>query len=316
MNALEAKDIITLVQAVAWPLTTIAGLLYFRAPLRKLVEELPGRASKIKIFDFSIELARLPQMSTTWTAGNADIRRLTAANMFDSNTHDLIQQISKSDTTDYAVIDLGDGRQWLTSRLFLIAELLDRMRSLNCLVFVQTREAGRPVFIGIAEAKAVRWSLARAYPMLETGLAHAYANQLPKPPIPPYQPVVYSTRGALELNQAANLLREFLQSMQLPAPPQVIEGWTELGNPPFWEYACWLDAQRLNGDLAEVLSTASFEDSPDLQNTQRVESILRRRGSYVALVDRNNFFEGLVDRRLLLEKAASALQPKAPVKNS
>jgi hypothetical protein len=252
-------------------------------------------------------------MSTTWSAGNADIRRLTAANMFDSNTSDLIQQISSSGTADYAVIDLGDGRQWLTSRLFLIAELLDRMRSLDCLVFVQTRETARPVFIGMAEPKAVRWSLARAYPMLETALAHAYAGLLPKPPLVPFQPVILSPRGALEINQAASLLRQFLQSIQQSAPPPVPNGWTELGSPPFWEYSQWLDAQRLNADLADVLSTSSFEDSPDLPNTQRVESILRRSGSFVALVNKQNFFEGLVDRILLFEKAAGSLQSKAGV---
>ena len=35
------------------------------------------------------------------------------------------------------------------------------------------------VFIAMAEPKGVRWSLARAYPMLETVLAHAYADLLP-----------------------------------------------------------------------------------------------------------------------------------------
>jgi hypothetical protein len=60
MNAFDVKDFILLVQATAWPLTTLAGLFYFRRPLRKLFEELSGRASKITIFDFSIELAKVP----------------------------------------------------------------------------------------------------------------------------------------------------------------------------------------------------------------------------------------------------------------
>jgi len=311
MSGWDAKDVIALTQALAWPLATFVGVLYFRDQIRKLMEELPGRASKITVFDFSIELAKIPQMTTTWAAGNADIRRLTPASMFDSNTSDLIQQISSAGSADYAVIDLGDGRQWLTSRLFLIAELLDRMRSLNCLVFVQTRDTARPILIGHAEPRAVRWCLARAYPMLEAGLSHAYASQFPKPPQAPYQPIIYSARGALDFNTAAGLLRTFLQSIQQQIPPQPSTEWTELGNPPFWEYAQWLDAHRLGSDLSGVLATDSFEDSPDLGNSQRVESILRRTGAYVALVDRHGFFEGLVDRRILLEKASSSLaQPK------
>jgi hypothetical protein len=210
------------------------------------------------------------------------------------------------------VIDVGDGYQWLTSRLFLIAELLDRMRSLDCLVFVQNLGTARPIFIAMAKPEAVRWCLGRAYPMLETALAYAYAELFPRPPITVYGPVIYSARGALEINQAAQLLRKFLELIQQPLPPPDPRGWTELGTPPFWEYAQWLDVRRLNTDLAEILSTSSFEDSPDLPNTQRVESILRRKGSFVALVDRNGFFDGLVDRTILFEKAAfSALQPKA-----
>ncbi len=307
----EAKDFISLIQAIAWPVTTLAGLFYFRRPLRKLIEELPGRASKISIFDFSIELAKVPALSTTWSAGDVDIRRLTAAHMFDSNTQDLIQQISSPGTADYAVIDVGDGHQWLTSRLFLIAELLDRMRSLDCLVFVQNLGTSRPIFIAIADPKGVRWCLGRAYPTLETALAYAYAELFPRPPMMPYGPVIYSSRGALDLNQAAQLLRKFLELIQQPVLPNDPHGWTELGAPPFWEYAQWLDVQRLNTDLADILSTSSLEDSPDLPNTQRIERILRRKGSFVALVDKNGFFDSLVDRRLLFEQAGnSVLQPK------
>src|SRR5688572_4821183 len=113
MGAWESKDFIALAQALAWPATTLFGVLYFRGPLQKLMKELPGHASKITLFDFSIELARIPQMTSTWAAGNADIRRMTPASMFDSNTADLIQQIASAGTVEYAVIDLGDGKQWL-----------------------------------------------------------------------------------------------------------------------------------------------------------------------------------------------------------
>jgi hypothetical protein len=270
------------------------------------MEELPGRASKISVFDFSVELAKVPEMSTTWSAAGVDIRRLTAAGMFDSNTHDLIQQISSSGVADYAVIDVGDGRQWLTSRLFLISELLDRMRSLDCIVFVQTATAARPVFIGTANPRLVRWNLGRAYPMLETALAHAYADLFPKPPQTIFGTVIQSFRGALDINQAAQFLRNFLTLIQQPGPPADPHDWTQLGEPPFWEYAQWLDVQRLGRDLGGVLSTSSFEDSPDLPDTRRVEAILRRTGSFVALVDKNGHFNGLVDRNLLVENATSS----------
>jgi len=55
MTAFEPKDLISLIQPLAWPITTLVGLFYFRRPLHKLIEELPCRASKISILDFSIE---------------------------------------------------------------------------------------------------------------------------------------------------------------------------------------------------------------------------------------------------------------------
>jgi hypothetical protein len=187
------------VQALAWPVVALIAFIYFRGPLGKLMAELPRRASKITVFDFSIELAKVPQMSTNWSAGGADVRRLTQASMFDSNTSDLIQQISSTGVADYAVIDLGDNKQWLTSRLFLIADLLDRMRSLDCLVFVQTLNTPRPVFIGMAHPRAVRWCLARAYPMFETasngGLRQCFRSpRFPLAPALPGGPVVFSFR--------------------------------------------------------------------------------------------------------------------------
>jgi hypothetical protein len=113
---------------------------------------------------------------------------------------------------------------------------------------------------------------------------------------------------------------EFLKRIQKATPPTVSPakepvqeaGWIDLeSSPPVREYAEWLNPHRLNALLADVISTSSFEDSPDLPNSKRVESILRRTGAFVALVDHQGFFEALVNRQILLETAAaSALRPK------
>jgi hypothetical protein len=322
MICLEGKDIVALIQALVWPIVALVALVYFREPLRKLAAELPRRASKITVFDFSIELAKVPQMSANWSAGNVDVRRLTPANMFDSNTSDLIKQISGSGTAEYAVIELGKGQEWLTSRLFLIADLLDRMRSLDCLVFVETRNTPRPVFVGMAHPKTVRWCLARSYPLFDTASVQAYALTYAgfgQPPAIPYRATILSCRGALDVNDAANYLRSFLNLIQqnTPAIPPGVphdpppSGWVDLEGSNIREYAQWISPQRLDADLSEGLSTASFEDSPDLSNRERVEGILRRTGKYVALVDRHNYFQGLVDREFLMEKVTTtAVQVK------
>jgi hypothetical protein len=320
MNCFSAKDVVELILTLAWPVVACIALIYFREPQRRLLAERPRRASKITGFNFSIELAKVPQMTTNWSAGGVDVRRMTPASMFDSNTSDLIEQISGTGVADYAVIDLGEGREWLTSRLFLIAELLDRMRSLDCIVFVQTRATSRAVFIGLAHPRAVRWCLARVYPWLEPALVQAYATQFGLPAATPNLREITSTRGAIPINKAAEMLKAFLNQIQKPTPaaippavlPDQESGWIDLeSSPPVREYAEWLNAQRINTLLADVISTSSFEDSPDLPNSERVESILRRTGAFVALVDRHGFFEALVNRQILLETAAaSAVQPK------
>jgi hypothetical protein len=121
------------------------------------------------------------------------------------------------------------------------------------------------------------------------------------------------------------MLKVFLNTIQkltpAPIPPAIVPtpeaGWIDLeSSPPVREYADWLNTQRLNALLADVLSRSSFEDSPDLPNSKRVESILRRTGTFVAVVDHHGFFEALVNRQILLETAAaSAVQPKSPEEN-
>jgi len=255
----------------------------------------------------SIEFAKVPELATNWSAGGVDVRRLSAAQMFDSNTADLIQQLSGSSGADFAVIDLGAGDQWLTSRLFIISELLDRMRSLNCFVFVSTGELGRPTFVGIANPQNVRWQLASKYPLLESALIKAYGDILaawfPGPPNEPARPIIMSSRGALDVNVAAELLRRFLQNIQRPDQPS--DRWVNLGDATF-EYAEWLTPSVLRTTLGDALQRQAFQDSPDTPELTRVEGILRRPGSFVALVESDQTFRALVDRTALVEKTGSS----------
>jgi hypothetical protein len=299
------KSFVDLVRGLAWPTVVAFGLFYFRKRVGRLLDQLPGRASKLTIMSFSIEFAKVPQMSMNWAAGTVDVRRLSAAQMFDSNTADLIAQIAKTPSADFAVIDLGDGKQWLTSRLFIIAELLDRMRGLDCVVFVGTSESGRPLFLGTAHPRAVRWQLASAYPLLENSLVNAY--QLVS--LQPGQPAIRSSRGALDANIAADVLRNFLRGIQQPTPISSYD-WVALDQSSS-EFAVWLTPALLNRVFGDCLSHAAFEDSPDLSDTSRVEGIIRRPGSYVALTDQQGYFCALVDRYALLERAAVAIAQPA-----
>jgi hypothetical protein len=121
----------------------------------------------------------------------------------------LLEQIQAPGPSDYAVIDLGTGRSWLTTRLFLFAVLLRRMRALRTFVFVETREGVAQRFIGVATPELARWRLAREYPWLERALAHAYAE------VGDYD--IRSDSGALELPAAGRLVDGFMQHPEIQA---------------------------------------------------------------------------------------------------
>jgi hypothetical protein len=57
---------------------------------------------------------------------------------------------------DYAVFDLGDGRKWLTSRLFVFATMLERMRGIRCCVFLESSGVVEKRFVATASPNAVR----------------------------------------------------------------------------------------------------------------------------------------------------------------
>jgi hypothetical protein len=172
------------------------------------------------------------------------------------------------------VIDLGGGQQWLTSRLFIFAVLLGRMRGLRSLVFVETIGETRRRFIGVATPEGVRWGLARRYPWLEKAFANAYGK------LGDHQ--IQSNYGALELQQAVDLGKEFLKGVQ-KNPNEALEGdareWTGEGTPPLlWEHAKWLDGARLERVLRDFLGVSSMPESLDMPAADRAKAALRRGG--------------------------------------
>jgi hypothetical protein len=85
------------------------ALVLFRRPNLELLRELPARTSKTAVTSFSIEFAKVPELATNWLAGNVDVLELSPANMFESNTHDLITQLSLAfvRTDEIARLDLN-----------------------------------------------------------------------------------------------------------------------------------------------------------------------------------------------------------------
>jgi hypothetical protein len=170
---------VQLVGALAWPAAILAAVVLLRKPLASLLEDLGKRATKLSIFQFAVELATVPELAPSWNVPGGDVRQLTRADVFDSATMSLFQELSGAGASDYIVVDLGGGNQWLSSRLYIFVLLLQRMRRLTSVVFTAAKGDETGVFIGIADPARVRWALAMEYPWLESAFARAYAQIAP-----------------------------------------------------------------------------------------------------------------------------------------
>lgn len=118
----------------------------------------------------NLELSKASEQKLDWLwtsthyGGRFDLRKITPASeliVFTSDSFDIFWQFKDDETFDYAVIDLGKGQEWLTSRLYIFAIMLERMRGLRCFVFLETKDEIDQRFLGIASPREVRWALAR-----------------------------------------------------------------------------------------------------------------------------------------------------------
>jgi hypothetical protein len=312
--------------AIAWPIAIIIVALILREKLPALVRTLLSRVTEVGFAGFSLKLAEAksfdPKLSDP--AAAFDLRnKATVAQVNDSTVWNFSHQLQEFDSADYAIITLGDGKEWLTSRLYIMAIVLGRMKSLKALVFLGIRKR----FIGWAKPEKVRWALAKNYPYLEAAYAKAYADITrsdsdiipPGCPIPdvPGNAVVVMTTGRLGYESSPNatqpsidLIRGFLKRVQappglLPLPEELNTDWVLINSAPkTYEHAIWLTTDKLEALLDEDLCVTSF-DKETLEAKapeEQIRWILSAPYRWIALTTDEKKFEGLSDRNLLLKQ--------------
>jgi hypothetical protein len=268
-----------------------------------LFEGMGQRATKLSVFQFAVELSEVPEFTPAWSGPHlSDVRQPTRSDEFPSGARALFEQIRDETASDYAVVDLGEGDKWLTSRLFIFTVMLQRMRGLRCFVFLETSGGVRRRFVGMAPPGVVRWSLAMRYPWLELALANAYPEMLAHSEI-------RSVHGALESYVAIDVVTAFLEDIQQAEDPAAHDNteWVKVKDPQgsqTWEHASWLDEARLQRALGHHMETAWVPDSPDAPAEVQAKMVLRRKGPYVTVVEAGQVFRTLIDRHTLVEQVA------------
>jgi|GEM_PF-2045275 len=308
--------VIDLLKATAWPVVAILAIILLRRPLGDLVTQIARRASKLSLYEVSVELATLPELSPSWSVGSADVRQLTSSMIFDSASQTLFQELLKPGKADYAVVDLGTGREWLTSRLFVFALILGTITKLRAFVFVETQNGVRRHFLGIATPGDIRAALTARYPWLEEAYIRAAADQYPgifadMPGMSRFsnQPPLFS---ATDQWRASAFTQSFIQNIQRTTmpPPEEADSHLEIGlQPGIWERAHWIDGERLERDLAGQLEYSWYQESPDEARQSTGQAVARRNGAFVALVDEDRRFIGLIDRYALLDQMGKNQEP-------
>ncbi len=309
-------DIAAALSAVIWPAIVLIILLAYRSRIPMLVESLACRVKKLEFAGVSLELAVAKAFVPEWsgTATALDLRhRATVVQVQDSTARTFLTQLTDVGMGDYAEINLGTGREWLTSRLFIMAIVFARMKGIECFVFVETSGDGRKRFIGWADPATVRWALAKQYPRLEQAYADAYAaitSQRNAVVVSPTGRLGY-TYAPADPGAAIDLLQEFLQRVQQPGPPPApdAERWVIIDTATnTHEHANWITAdaieQGLGRDLqADVIRSSELRSK---NSAEQVRLILSMPNRFVPVVGDDQRFEYLVRRDVLVEQVAKA----------
>jgi hypothetical protein len=293
--------VVDMSRALAWPLVTALALVLFRSQLGRALEGLGERASKFSVSGFlSIELTPAVTVSPDWHVdmqpGSLDVRRLTEARVFDSYAASLFDQLAVQDEARVAVIDLGRGDMWLTSRLFLFTLLL-RNRGVRCLAFTHTRCEVPHSLLGLALPDDIRWALAQTSPWLEVAWAEAYSSN-----VTGQTPGFPGPHGAVSPAIAMSIARSFVEKIQSAGLPPGNDGrWQEVPaaatSIPTWEHTEWVRPDALDERIDAVLDRGSrVLDDVSTPSKERARKVMLQRGPFVALVDGDNRLVGVVER--------------------
>jgi hypothetical protein len=112
------------------------------------------------------------------------------------------------------------------------------------------------------------------------------------------------------------IAQEFLRSgdivlSQAPQPPKLSSLWVEV-EPIWWEFAEWVTAGVLQSILGDRLAHGSVVATSSTAASEEVtQAIVRQVGTFVALLDASNVFQGLCDRGAIVEKVACSAVEQA-----
>jgi hypothetical protein len=215
-------DVAAIVTAFVWPIfigIVISLIVRYRKNIGSFLKDL--RVSKISFGTFfSFELFEAKKFEPNWVGSSPLDLRQSAIDGIKTSAPDLVTQIQENSVADYAIFDLGDGNKWLNTRLYLFAVILQRMRRLRNIVFVDKHQEISHQFVGIAKPSEVYYSLARRYPWLERAFARAYEALS--------DVRVTTVYGSIDQLNAVELVEKFLEDKEIQSCVEPIDSFDDI----------------------------------------------------------------------------------------
>lgn len=334
-DVVSSEDWVSLVGQALWPSVVLVLGLVLRKPIAGFLGSLSGRITKVSVMSVSVELAEARPADPPWRGVDGDdVRGLVVAQQVnDSYFQTLREALGSPGSADYMIVDLrSDGDEWLTTRLYLFAYILSRLKQVRAVVFVATRGDVAVSFLAVAPVDGVMQALASAQPWLREARMVVEGNvigRLPDPPPPPPVPLAADAapvpldpddwwacvrRGTVYGDPllVAQQFLERVQSQQAPPSTDDESEWLRLpdkpGQPPTWEHATWLRSSDLtDGLLRDAVDPRCYVvDDPSWTADERTAAVARSAGDFVALLAPSRRFDRLIDRRELLQTLGDA----------
>lgn len=253
-------DIVRLIEVLIWPIIILFFLIRYKDSIKEFAKQALPRIRKLSIFNMlDLELQPIAELKTSWMGPIVNIQQLAHSQIFDSTETSVLSELKAPSASDCAIIDLGKGHEWLTSRLFLFSFLLKYLRNLRCFVFVCS-EGYEKKYIGNAKPEAVQDALVRTFP--------EYANQLDLTLMgPPHDTSMYKIRAKVrnlpeDDPSISQLINGFLNNIRSPQPPLGLDPkWVLLGN--VYENASWITEHDIKAILGKELNESRVIDDEE-----------------------------------------------------
>ncbi len=304
-------DLAAILSAIMWPLTALLVLFGYRKTIPVLVKEMTSRVNKLEIAGVSLEFAVAKPYdadSEKSSAASDFWQKAPSAEVMDSNARTFFGQLSEGGSADYALIDLSEGKSWLTSRLYIISILYFQIKGVKAFVFIETQGGIRKRYLGWASSDNVRWLLAIHYQWLEQAYLEAY-NIIIKG-----SAKIVSESGRLGYdydpkgnNASIDLLRNFLNQIQSPLlPPDNPNKWAYLeSTSPTYEHGQWITGELIEKNLGSNLNKGYIRSSELRAKSEKeqLNMIVSMPDPYIVVVTDDYRFEYVLDRLKILEQS-------------